>query len=134
MFFLLKSCILWKYQLKIVKNCSILENQKLGLARFCQKKAWLGSACLFWKKLSSACLIKKLGLARQNVGSDPTLVMNPLTTASSLFPKSVIRCLQWNTELESWNTLQLHHIVFYQISMSLEIDVSEKNNDICKRG
>ena len=60
-FFLLKSSILQRGKLKIVKNCSILDNRKLGLA-------------FKSKKLGSACLIKNLSSARQKVGSDPTLI------------------------------------------------------------
>ena len=51
-FFLLKSYIPWKSQMKIVKNCLILENLKLGLARFWKQKARLDSPFLklgyFW--------------------------------------------------------------------------------------
>ena len=48
-FSLLKSYILLKSQLKIVKNFSILENLKLGLARFWKQKVHLGSANLLKK-------------------------------------------------------------------------------------
>ena len=85
MFFLLKSCILQKNQLKIVKKCSILENEKLGLAQFWRQKARLGSACLFWKKLGLARLALSKGSARLDSpksGSDPTL---PPTLIASNF-------------------------------------------------
>ena len=72
----IKSYALSKSQLKIFKNCSILEKLKLSFAWFWKQKAWFSSDRRCWKKLGLASLIKKLGLANQKVGSDSSLLLN----------------------------------------------------------
>ena len=58
--------------MKIVKNSSILENQKLGLAQFWKQKARLGSP--FLKKVRLALSKSSAWLSSEKVGSDPTLL------------------------------------------------------------
>ena len=107
-FFLLKNCILKKNQLKIVKNSSILENRKPGLARFWKQKARLGSARLFWKKLGSA---------RQKVGSDPTLWYSFSETVY-IFKKI------WTSRQTFWFCyLKSHFFVLHKSSRSMSSHV-----------